>query len=207
MQPIQKPIFETFWVYIKKVIIMIQARLDSVDLSLFSPIKENSTPSKSEITCKKVMGAFLIVFGILSVCAFTSCVAAAVILGSAPLAIGAAAVGVLGIGVLISSSIAYRTEPEEYLYQENLASIQNSLAISDTRGEGIQPYVGIVHVNKNQQQRPSVPQRSLLKRPSSGRLQVNNPRAGSTSTMHGHVIPASRDTRDARQGHVSVGTR
>lgn len=190
---------------------MIQTRSDSLDRSLFfSPVKENSTPSKAEITCRKVMGAFLIVFGVLSVCAFTACVAAAVILSSAPLAIGAAAVGLLGIGVLISSSIAYRSGPEEYVYQENPVCIQHSVAIPEARGVDVHPYVGIVHVNKDQNQRRSVPQHSLSKRPSSGRLQVNIPRAGSTPTMYGHVLPGSRDARDSRdtrQGHVLVGTR
>lgn len=117
-------------------------------LSFIPPVRENSIPSQTEFTCKKVMGVILIIFGVISVCAFTACTAAAIALGSAPLAIGAGVVGLIGIGVLISS----------------VALAKNNL---EPPKKDPEVHVNIVHVNQDQNHRPSVPQYSLTKRPSS----------------------------------------
>lgn len=179
---------------------MIQSRLDLIDRSLSSPVKENSTPSKSEITCTKVMGAALIVFGIVSVCAFTACLSAAIIMSSAPLAIGAASVGLLGIGILVTSLIAFKKKPEEFLVQ--------GTPVHPLQPLNTNAYVGIVNVSKDQNLRPSVPQ----KRPSSGKLQAIIPRATSIPTVNvhvqPHVQPGLRDPRQVQiQSHVQPGSR
>ncbi len=177
---------------------MIRSSRDLIDSSLsFSPIQENSVPSKVDETCKKVMGVLLIVFGIASVCAFTACLSAAIILGSAPLAMGAAAVAFLGIGILITSAIAYRNKPEEYLVKEDVAVVDQVEIEAN-------PCVDVVYVNNEQNQRRSVPQHCLSKRSSNLRMQVNIPRSRSDLSRAVHVLPGSRDIR---QGHVQVGSR
>lgn len=179
---------------------MIHSRSDLIS-SPFSFVKENSVPSHAEMTRSKVIGVVLIVFGIIAACAFTACVAAAVVMGSAPLAIGAGAVALLSIGVIISSVFAYRTKSEKFLFEEDLGPVSPVIVQEPS-------FAGIVHVNVDQNLRPSVPQHSL-KRASSGRFQVNIPRTHSNlsrapSNLNGHVIPGSRNVE---QGHVQVGSR
>lgn len=187
---------------------MIQSCPNLIDHTRFSsPVKENSIPSKEETTCTKVMRAALVVFGVLAACGFTACVAAAVIMGSAPLAIGAAAVALFGIGLLISVPCIFRSKREQFLLQND--SFPRNTPIYN---QPVTPnnYVSIVNMNKDQNLRPSVPQSSLAKRPSSGRLQSPIPRLPShpTVTLNAHVLPGSRDTRDTRDTRqVQVSTR
>lgn len=169
---------------------MIQVRSDLLGHPLFfSQVEENSNPSKAEMTCRKVMGTAVIVLGVSIVCAFAACMTAAIVMSSAPLAIVAAAVGLLGIGVLVASGVSFRKKREEFLITEHLVPRQTHVLVKPSDVE-VHPCVSIVQINQEKRQRPSVPQISLFKQPSSDRLHVNT-----RALSNPNVLPGSRDTR------------